>query len=529
MSALAGTAELVRLNLRRDRIVIPVCVVAFVATALLTTSSLDNLYPTRADRVALGATIVDNPAISAVRGNPRELDTLGGLVTFQIGVLFSVFVALISLLLVGRHTRGDEEAGRAELVLSTATGRYAPTTAALLVAAGADLLIAAGVTLGLLAYGLPVAGSLALGVWFGAVGLIFAAVAAVSAQLSPNARTASGIALAVLGASYALRAGGDAGADALSWLSPIGWAQQTRPFADERWWPLLLLLTLTIALVALAYRLLARRDHGAGLLPERPGPRTAAPALGSPLGLALRLQRGTLIAWSLGLGLLGIVYGAVAEGIEDLVEDNDQLREIFARVGAVELVDSFYASSLLILALIGTGFTIQSTLRARGEESAGRAAVVLATATSRASFGGSHLAVALAGSGLLLAVGGLGEGIGVVLSTGEPGDLPRLVGASLAHLPAMWVLGGIAALVFGLAPRAVMLVWSAFALCFFLGMFGEVLDLPGWLIGFSPFSHIPDVPATGLTLAPLIVLTLIAAALIAAGLAAFRHRDLATD
>ena len=529
MSALAGTAELVRLNLRRDRIVISVCVVAFVAIALLTTSSLGELYPTQADRAALAATIVDNPAISAVRGNPRRLDTLGGLVTFQIGVLFSVFAALISLLLVGRHTRGDEEAGRTELVLSTATGRYAPTTAALLVVAGADLLIAAGVTFGLIAYGLPAAGSLGLGLWFGAVGLFFAAVAAVSAQLSPNARTTNGIALAVLGASYGVRAGGDAGADALSWLSPIGWAQQTRPFADERWWPLVLLLTVTVALIALAYRLLARRDHGAGLLPERPGPPTAAPALGRPLGLALRLQRGTLIAWALGLGLLGIVYGAVAEGIEDLLEGNDQLREILARVGGVELVDSFYASSLLILALIGTGFTIQSTLRARGEETAGRAAVVLATATSRASFAGSHLAVALTGSGLLLAAGGLGEGIGVVLSTGDMGELPRLIGASLAHLPAMWVLGGIAALVFGLAPRAVMLVWGAFAVCFFLAMFGELLDVPGWLIDVSPYSHIPEVPATDLALMPLIVLSLIAAALIAAGLAAFRHRDLATD
>ena len=528
MSALAGTAELVRLDLRRDRLVIAVCVVAFVAIALFTTSSLDELYPTRADRLALAATIVDNPAISAVRGSPRALDTLGGLVTFQIGVLYSVFVALINLLLVVRHTRGDEEAGRAELVLSTATGRYAPTTAALIVVAGADLLIAAGVSLGLLAYGLPVAGSLALGVWFGAVGLVFAAIAAVSAQLSPNARTSSGIALAVLGASYALRAGGDAGADALSWLSPIGWAQQTRPFADERWWPHVLLLAVAITLIALAYRLLARRDHGAGLLPERPGPPAAAPALGTPLGLAVRLQRGTLIAWSAGLGLLGIVYGAVAKGIEDLLKDNDQLREILARVGGVELVDSFYASSLLILSLIGTGFTIQSTLRARGEETAGRAAVVLATATSRASFGGSHLAVALAGSGVLLAAGGLGEGIGVVLSTGDLGELPRLIAASLAHLPAMWVLGGVAALLFGLAPRAVMLVWGVFAVCFFLAMFGDLLDVPDWVIDVSPFSHIPEVPAADLTLAPLIVLTLIAAAFIAAALAAFRLRDLAT-
>ena len=526
---LAGTAELVRLNLRRDRVVIAVCVAAFVALTLVTTSSLDRLYPTRAERVSLAATIVDNPAISAVRGSPRELETLGGLVTFQIGVLFSVFVALISLLLVVRHTRGDEEAGRAELVLATATGRYAPTTAALIVVAGADLLIAAGVTVGLVAYGLPVAGSLGLGAWFGVVGLVFAAVGAVSAQLSPNARTATGIALAVLGASYGFRAGGDAGADALGWLSPLGWAQQSRPFAGERWLPLAGLLATAIALVALAYQLLARRDHGAGLLPERPGPPNAAPALRSPLGLAVRLQRGTVIGWAVAVSLLGVVYGAVAKGVEDLLKGNDQLREVLARVAGVDLVDAFYASSLLILALIGTGFTIQSTLRARGEETAGRAAVILATSTSRASFGASHLAVALAGSAVLLVAGGLGEGVGVVISTGDVGELPRLVGASLAHLPAMWVLGGLAALVHGLAPRAVMLVWTAFALCFFLAMFGELIDVPGWLIDVSPFTHIPDVPATDLTLAPLIVLTLIAAALIAAGLAAFRHRDLAPD
>ena len=529
MSALAGTAELVRLNLRRDRIVIAVCVVAFVALALVTTSSLDRLYPTRADRASLAATIVDNPAISAVRGSPRELETLGGLVTFQIGVLFSVFVALISLLLVVRHTRGDEEAGRTELVLSTATGRYAPTTAALLVVAGADLLIAAGVTLGLIAYGLPMTGSLGLGAWFGAVGLVFAAVAAVSAQLSPNARTANGIALSALGASYGLRAGGDAGADALSWLSPIGWAQQSRPFAGERWWPLAGLLVMAIALVALAYQLLARRDHGAGLLPERPGPPNAAPALRSPLGLAVRLQRGTVIGWAVGLSLLGVVYGAVAKGVEDLLEGNDQLREVLARVAGVDLVDSFYASSLLILALIGTGFTIQATLRARGEETAGRAAVVLATPTSRASFGGSHLAVALAGSAVLLAAGGIGEGIGVVISTGDVGELPRLIGASFAHLPAMWVLGGVAALVYGLAPRAVVLAWGAFALCFFVGLFGELLDVPRWLMDVSPFSHIPQVPAADLTVTPIIVLTLIAAVLVAAGLAAFGRRDLVMD
>lgn len=528
MSGLEGTGAMVRFNLRRDRIVVPVCVLAVVGLVMLTASSLDRLYPTRSDRERAATTIADNPAVTALRGVDRGLESLGGLVAFQTGVVSSVIVALISLLVVVRHTRGDEETGRTELFLASAVGRYAPANAAIGLVAAVDCLIGVAVALGLIGYGLPVAGSVALGAWLGGVGLVFAAVAAVAAQLSESRRTAAGLAVTVLGICYALRAAADAGGPrALAWLSPIGWGQAMRPFASERWWPLLLSLAAASALAATAYRLLAFRDLGAGLLPPRPGPAAAAPGLLSPLGLALRLQRAGLIGWSAGLFVLGLLYGSIAENVREFVEDSEQLGEIIAQAAGGSLVDSFLATAMTTLALVASGFTIQSVLRLRGEEGAGRAELVLAAAVSRWRWAASHLTVALAGTLVLLAAAGLGVGLADALRTGEPGELPRLLGSALAQAPATWVLAAVAVAAVGLAPRAAPLAWAALAACAFVGLFGAVLGIPRWLIDASPYGHVPQVPAVEVTAGPLIALTAIAAALTAAGLGALRRRDLA--
>jgi len=524
MRPFAGTGALVRFNLRRDRIVIPVCVVGFAFWAFLVTASLDDLYPTAADRAQLARSVADNPAISAIRGAPYDLGTLGGMVAFQMGVLLAFVVGLMSLLLVGRHTRADEEAGRTELVLSAATGRYAPAAAGFAVAALADVLVAITVTLALTAYGLPAAGSLALGAWAGAAGLSFAAVAALSAQLSESARTATGISLATLGAAYVVRAAGDAGDGTLTWLSPIGWGEKMRAFAGERWWPLLLLAMLVVGLLAVAYQLLGRRDFGAGLVPPRPGPATASPSLARPLGLALRLQRGALIGWGTGLLVLGLVYGIVTEGIASFAE-NEQVADILAQAGGATLVDSYFGTIVEVMALFAAGFAISAALRARTEERAGRAESVLATATSRPHWAGGHLTVALVGTVAVLVAAGLGAGVGAAASTGDLVNLPRLLGSALAQAPAVWTLTGLAFAAFGLLPRATAIAWAALGVFVFTAMFGELLSLPSWLVDLSPYQYTPDVPAVELNVVPLLVLTALAGALVAIGLAGLRRRD----
>jgi ABC-2 type transport system permease protein len=328
----------------------------------------------------------------------------------------------------------------------------------------------------------------------------------------------------VLGGSFLVRAAGDVGDGTLSWLSPIGWTQAVRPYAGDRWWPLLISLAATALLVAVAVALLRRRDEGAGLLAARPGAPRASAALVQPLGFALRLHRGALAGWTTGLFLAGVSIGLTGRDAESLVGDGDEIERLLGRSGA-DLVDAYFAVSLLMLALIAAGFAVQAALRPRGEETAGRAEPLLATGLSRGRWTASHLAIALGGSVLVLGACGAGAGVADALAAGDAGQLPRLLGAALAAVPAVWVLVGVAALVFGLVPRATGAVWGALAACFLLGLLGPLLSLPGWLTALSPFEHVPRLPADDFALAPLLWLTAIAALLVAAGLAAFRRRD----
>jgi ABC-2 type transport system permease protein len=523
---MTGTFALVRLILRRDRFVLVACVLAIAGVSLLSASSLRDMYPTAADRREFAASIHDNPALIAIRGPERALETPGGLAAFQIGGLMVAFAGLASLLLVGRHTRAEEERGRTELVRAAVTGRFAPVTAALVVSGGVSLVNAALITLGLIGLDYPTAGSVALGASFGAVGLVFAGVGALTAQIPENARAAHGMAAAVLGFSYVARAAGDLGDGTLSWLSPIGWGQALRPFADERWWPLLVALAFTVALVVGAFALLSRRDLGAGLVPPRPGPPRASSALGHPLGLAVRLQRGSVMGWSVGLFLLGLSYGSVGKNIEEFLDDNQAVGDLIDQVGGASLVDSYFVTTILFMALIGTGFAISSALRLRGEETSGRAEPVLATGVERWRWAVSHLAVALAGTVILLFFAGLGVGVAHGIRTGDLGEAPRLAGAALAQVPAVWVMVGIAAALFGVAPRAVAAGWGALAFCLLVGIVGPMLDFPGWVEDVSPYSQAPELPAHSLTAGPVIGLTALAAGLTTFGVMAFQRRDI---
>jgi ABC-2 type transport system permease protein len=517
---MTGTSTLVRFMLRRDRVLLPVWIAILAGFPIITASSFQSLYPTLADRLEFAATVEGNTTFTVLYGPARALDTIGGLTAWRTGTL-AVIVALMSLLVVGRHTRAEEERGQTELIRAGAVGPRAPIAAALLVVALADAAIAAIAAIGLIALGLPAAGSVALGASLGVAGLMFAGVAAVTAQVTTSARAANGLAGVVLGTAFALRAAGDANHNALTWLSPLGLAHETRPFADERWWPLLLCVAIAGALTALAFALFARRDLGAGLLHDRPGPATAGHRLRSALALAFRLQRGGLLAWTVGMFLVGLVLGSVSRNAADLVATSRSVADVLGATTGADITDAFFASVLLLSALVATGYTISSALRLRSEETTGHLELLLSTSLPRLRWAGGHLLLALGGSALVLAATGFGAGIG----TQDAGEIPRLVGSALAQLPAVWVLGALVAGLFGLAPRALMLAWAALGACFLLWFLGPLLDLPRWLLDLSPYEHVPAVPADAFSLAPLLGLTAVAAALTAAGLAGVRRRD----
>jgi ABC-2 type transport system permease protein len=516
-------AILIRLALRRDRVMIPAWVLGLGLAVTVTASSYSELYGKASERAEVVRTLGSTPATLALYGRIYA-DSVGGLVAWRLGGIALALAGLMAILLVVRHTRAEEETGRAELVGAGVVGRHAPLAAALITAAGASLALGVIVTLAVLATGLGAVGALALGASFASVGLVFAGVAAATAQIAASARGANGLAVGALGAAFALRAIGDAGPHAVSWLSPLGWAQAIRPYGGERWWLLAALLALAALVTFAATRLAARRDLGAGIVPPRPGP--ARGALRTPLQLAWRLQRGALAGWTLGFAIVGAAFGSIADDIGDVIGDSRDVRDALARLGGTEsLSDAYLAATFSILALIAAGYAVQAVLRLRGEETGGRAEPLLATAVSRTGWALSHTAIALAGTAVLLAVAGLAAGIADAIVTGDAAQFPRLLGAALAQVPAAWVLAGVALALFGLAPRATTAAWGVLALCLALAELGPVLELSATIIDLSPFAHSPQLPGGAMSAAPL-TLAAIAAALGAAGLAGLRRRDL---
>ena len=318
----------------------------------------------------------------------------------------------------------------------------------------------------------------------------------------------------------------------LSWLSPIGWAERFQPFAGERWWVLLLPLALLGVLLVGAAALLVRRDLGAGVLATRLGPAAAPAWLRSPLALAWRLQRGSLAGWAIGSAVAGLSFGVIAQDMAQFAAEDPETAELLASLGGSGSITDIYLAAILSwIALLAAGYAIQATLRLRAEEAELRAEQVLATATSRTGWAGSHLVVAAAGSAVVLAAGGLLAGLAHGLRAGDlGGELPRVLGGALVQLPAVWVMAAVGALLFGLLPRLVVgATWAVLAVVLFVTMFGEPLRLDRWVLDLSPFAHLPRLPAAAFTATPLAWLLVTAAVLAAAGLAAFRRRDLVSS
>ena len=526
MNSLTGTRALARLALRLDRVRLTVWVLGLAVMPMGTAANYFKLYPTEADLRAVSS-VFTNPSLVALSGPLYDL-SIGGLTVWKVGMTEFILVALMSLLTVVRHTRTEEETGRLELLRATVIGRYAPLTAALLVTALANLAIAVLAALGLMATGLPAAGSVAFGLAIGLVGVLFAAVAAAAGQLTESARAANGIAGALLGGTYLLRAVGDTGPGWLSWLSPTGWALQMRSYGAERWWVAGLFIVVTAVFATAGYVLAGRRDVGAGLLAQRPGPVTAAPALRSPLALAWRLQRGLLVSWTIALAVTGAVLGGAAAGIADLKSPNQQLTDILTRMGGRSgLTDAFLAAIFGITGMVAAAYTVQATLRLRQEESSGRVEALLATRVGRLRWAASHLTFALLGTALLLTVSGIAGGLAYGAQVHDVGgQVGRLLGASLVQLPAAWVLAGLGIALIGLAPRLSSLSWAALILSVLLVELGALFGLNQWIVDLTPFAHVPKLPGSAFNAAPVLWLTVIAVALGAAGLAGLRRRDM---
>ena len=522
---LRGTGVLARLAARRDRVRLPLWVLAVGGITYVAGSQMGRTFPTQASIDAYARTAATSPALVAMSGPPLGLDTLPGIVLNKIEMVTVLGVSLMALLTVVRHTRAEEEEGRTELLRAGVLGRHAGGAAALLLASTASVALGVVVTLGLVGATVPAGSAVLYGAGTAALGVVVAAATLCLAQLFVHARTVTGAALVMVGAAYVLRAAGDVRGDGLVWATPIGWSQATHVLGDERWWPLLVCLGAAALLVVGAVRFSGVRDLGAGLVAPRPGRPEAGERLSSAFGLAVRLQRGTVLSWAGGVLALALVEGSLSNAVAQMGRDNPTLERYLHATGQGTFLEAFLSTMLLMMALLAAAFAVAVAARLRSEETSERLEALLATGLSRTRWLAANVAVVAVGAVLLLVLAALGLGAAYAASAGDGTEALRLPGQVLLYAPAVLSVAALAVLVFGWRPGWGGLPWAVLGLSFVLGWLGGLLDLPGWVLKVSPFGLVPLVPMQPASWgAPLA--TLAAAVLLAVlGWAGFLRRD----
>lgn len=516
----AGTGALLRLALRRDRIRLGVWIALLTSMTVYAPNAIKLAYPDEAQRLAR-VNLMKTPA-GMILGGPmfghNETD-LGVMIANELTLTLIVAASILSILTVVRHTRAEEESGTAELVLSSVVGRYARTAAALILVGAVNAVLAVTMTVTMSINGFRVTDTAAMCVGITAVAMTFGAVAAVAVQLWRQARTATGTAMGVLAAAVVVRGIGDVidnSGSALSWCSPIAWAQQMRPFVDVRWWPLILPALATVGLIGLAAVLESRRQYDDGTI-RSSGERPHAPTVRGVLGLQFTMQRGLTVGWGVGLFLAGLAFGSMTSSLLDAAETN----ELLARVLATQGTDGVYTTMTQFLAAAGTAYVVTAVLRVHRDEESGLGEAVLAGSVSRWRWLSSAVGATLVSAALVLTGAGLGNGLGAGLAVGDAGTVVRLTLAGFAFLPAMAVMAAVAAL--AVALRRPWLAWAAVAFVVVSLYLGALLRLPQWLLDASPVLQTTapvDYSPVALT-----VMVVVAAALTVVACLLYRRRD----
>jgi len=527
---LESTWNLVRFTVRRDRIRIPIWVVSISFITILIAGTFTNMYKSEQERQAIAETM-RNPAMTAMVGPGYGLDnyTEGAMMSHQMLLFTAIVVAIMSILLVTRHTRAVEEDGQSELIQSLPVGRLSSLTATVIVTVLANMLLAITTGIGLYLLGIEsmdLQGSLLYGSALGATGLFFIAITALFAQLSENSRGTIGLSFAVLIVAYLIRAIGDVSNPSVSWLSPLGWILGTEVYVNNYWWPIILTILLSTFITIIALYLHAKRDLGSGLLPTKPGRKHASMFLCTPFGLSVRLQRTGMIAWAIGMLLLGVSYGSVLGDLEEFFAQIEMLEDLLSPVSGYSLTEQFLTLLMVVISMICTIPALMMILKLKGEEKKNRTEHLVARAVSRTRIIGSYITISVIGGFLMLflSVFGLWAAGSQVME--ETISFTIMFQAAMVYLPAMWIMVSLAVLFIGIYPKLSGLCYLYLGYSFFVVYLGSLLQFPDWMGKLSPFGHVPQVPVEEVNYVKLTILTIVALTVTVVGVIGYNKRDL---
>lgn len=528
---MTGTLQLLRLQLRRDRLRLLLWIVGLSAAGFYFAIAIKVVTPTQKELDTFAGFFI-SPMSRFIVGPAYGMETPTHATFYAAGYLLFLYIlcALFGAFTMIRSTRGDEDSGRMELVRSLPVGRWAPITATALIVLGSSIVVGAMDAAGALVAGYATDGAVLVGACAMLAIWLFAAVGALTAQLAATAGSAKGLAGAVLAACYLARGPGDmaeAGGTAASWISPLGWLQQTAPFVQNRWWPLLLVLALTAVLAVAALALQSRRDLGASLLHSGHGRSHARGPLLSPLGLAARITRRRVTGWAIAIALTASMYGLFSQ---EMVNSTGALPPQFqALFPGDSMLLGYIAFIARFMAVFIAAASLSVLLAQRGEETSGRFGYLLSRPVSRTRTLQAHVFMAFLAALLLTALAALALAATAAFSlTSGKSDAFRLsLEAGFQQWAPGFALIGITTALLGWTPRlAAPVGWALIGYGAVMTTFGQLLKLPDWLQNLNVFKRLAEMPVESFDLTPFLVLVGIGVLGIMIGLLGVRRRTI---
>jgi len=524
--AFNNTNKLIRFIQWRERVTIGLWLIVLLLVACI--SAVLEAQPQ--EEIIQGLVARQNPIRVAIQGPVYGLEhsQAGNLFVSQMLLFKIVAVAIMNIFMIIRHTRGDEEKGRYEVMLSLPVGRLAMLHATMITAICVNAVLA--VTQGLILWALGIsgvdfAGAFTYGAVLGVSGLLFAALTAVFAQLTHSARDATNYVFIFLLMAYLVRAIGDPVSELLARTSPIGLVMRAEVFAQNYLWPVLTVLVQAFVVGVLAYLLNARRDIEQGLLPQRQGRAQASIFLRSSVGLTWRLNRSTFVSWVVGM----FAFGAALSGLlgeAEIFGESEAFRTMMPHAHNFSATELFTMLINTILALVCIAPVLILVFKLRGEETEQRTEQVLSGAVSRAMHLAGYVVIAFIASVLIPFLTTFGLWIVGFFMMDDPISFGTMLMAIMVYVPALWVVLGLAVFIVGLFPKATMLCWAYYAYIFIVGFFGDLLGLPRWAMRLSPVYFIPRLPLEEVNNITLLVLILVAGSLTLLGFVFYRRRDI---
>lgn len=505
---------------------------AYLATQAFAFAST---YKTAASRAVLVREFASNSGIAAIVGPAHAIGTVGGFTVWKCLVVLAVVGAVWGLLAGTRLLRGEEDAGRWELLLAGQTTRRRAALQGL-IGLGSGLVVLWAVTALILVIvgrsskvDISPAGALFLAFAVVSGAGMFLAVGALAGQIAGTRRQAAGCAGALLGLSFGLRMVADSGTGLvwLRWVSPLGWVEQLQPLTAPKPLAMVPIIGLTLVLVILTVYLAGVRDLGAGALSDRGSARSHLRLMSGPFGLVMRLVRPSLIGWGVAIGAMSLLLGLVAKSAGVAMMSSPSLRLVLSRFGArTNGATAYLGIALLIVATVVAFLAAEQISAARSEEAGGYLEHLVVRPFSRTSWLVERIVVAVGGVILCGVFAGTVTWFGNAIEHGQVGFVELLEAGVNVVPPALCVLG-IGVFTFGLWPRVVGVTTYGFlAWSFLIELVGGIVGLNHYLLDTSVFHQMtsaPSVPVDWTTDAILVAVGVVTGIL---GTIAFNRRDL---